>query len=132
MGIGTLWNYVSQKVGMGYLGAGKLMGLAAYGRYSLSVHSMIDYYSDNNFKFPKQADKILNGSVPTHERVDITPKVIAHTLQVATEALIEQYVYPLKTCENLCIAGGVAYNGYVNENFTKHYTKVHVPPAPGD
>ena len=41
-------------------------------------------------------------------------------------------MYPLKTCENLCIAGGVAYNGYVNENFTKHYTKVHVPPAPGD
>ena len=132
MGIGSLWNYMSQKIGMGYLGAGKLMGLSAYGEYSLGVHSIIDYYSDNNFKFPNHAEKFLNGSNHNYEGLDITSKVIAHTLQVATEALIEQYVYPLKTCENLCIAGGVAYNGYVNENFTKHYTKVHVPPAPGD
>jgi carbamoyltransferase len=32
----------------------------------------------------------------------------------------------------LCIAGGVAYNGYMNEEFTKHYTNVYIPPAVGD
>ena len=32
----------------------------------------------------------------------------------------------------LCIAGGVAYNGYMNEEFTKHYQNVFVPPAVGD
>jgi carbamoyltransferase len=32
----------------------------------------------------------------------------------------------------LCIAGGVAYNGYMNEEFTKHYENVFVPPAVGD
>ena len=31
-----------------------------------------------------------------------------------------------------CIAGGVAYNGYMNEEFTKHYKNVFVPPAVGD
>jgi len=30
------------------------------------------------------------------------------------------------------VAGGVAYNGYVNEMLTEHYNKVHVPPAVGD
>ena len=32
----------------------------------------------------------------------------------------------------MCIAGGVAYNGYMNEEFTKHYENVFVPPAVGD
>ena len=57
---------------------------------------------------------------------------IAFTLQKYTIDLIKKYVLPLKTCENICIAGGVAYNGYMNEEFTKHYTNVHVPPAAGD
>ena len=54
---------------------------------------------------------------------------LAHTLQVFTEDLIKKYVYPLKTCDNFCIAGGVAYNGYLNEQFTKHYENVYIPPA---
>jgi carbamoyltransferase len=45
---------------------------------------------------------------------------------------IKQYVYPLKSCNNLCLAGGVAYNGYMNEEFTNHYDNVYVPPAIGD
>ena len=57
---------------------------------------------------------------------------VAFTLQHVTIELVKKYVYPLKTSDNLCIAGGVAYNGYMNEEFTKHYTNVHVPPAAGD
>ena len=38
----------------------------------------------------------------------------------------------MKSCDNLCIAGGVAYNGYMNEEFTKHYKNVFIPPAVGD
>ena len=41
-------------------------------------------------------------------------------------------MYPLKSCNNLCVAGGVSYNGYMNEAFTKKWTNVHVPPAVGD
>ena len=33
----------------------------------------------------------------------------------------------LKFSENLCVAGGVAYNGYMNEELTKHYTRAHIP-----
>jgi carbamoyltransferase len=123
MSIGILWNYFSKQVGFGHLGAGKLMGLAGYGEYQFEVHDAIDYYSENGFSFPKNIKRIIESN---------RPEDIAYTLQYATQELIDKNVLPLKSCDNLCIAGGVAYNGYMNEEFTKHYEKVHVPPAPGD
>jgi carbamoyltransferase len=78
---------------------------------------------NNDFELPDWSKKVLD----KHLKEDV-----AYTLQWVTEDLIKKYVYPLKTCDNLCVAGGVAYNGYVNEMFTKHYTNVHVPPAVGD
>jgi len=123
MSIGILWNYFSKQLGFGHLGAGKLMGLAGYGEYQYGIHAVIDYYSNNDFNFPNKMDKIFEQYIPED---------IAYTLQYATQELIEENVYPLKSCDNICIAGGVAYNGYMNEEFTKHYTRVHVPPAPGD
>lgn len=123
MSIGILWNYFARVLDMGFLGAGKLMGLAGYGQYQYKVHNIIDYYSNNNFDFPPNHLDILRQQ---------NPEDIAYTLQYATQDLIYEHVYPLKSCDNLCVAGGVAYNGYMNEEFTKHYDRVHVPPAPGD
>lgn len=124
MSIGGLWNRLSQDIGLGYLGAGKTMGLAGYGKYNEEIKVMIDQYLDNpNHKLPQGSREIL-ARIPKED--------VAFTLQQYTEELVEQYVYPLKSCNNLCIAGGVAYNGYMNERFTKHYTNVHVPPAAGD
>lgn len=111
--IGLQWNYFSKRLGFGHLGAGKLMGLSAHGEYNIAIHLALE---DQQYDFLLNADK----------------KDIACTLQHHTIDLIKRYVYPLKSCDNLCIAGGVAYNGYMNEEFTKHYDKVHVPPAPGD
>ena len=111
--IGLEWNYFSKKLGFGHLGAGKLMGLSAYGKYSDAIHMAIEN---------KNYDYLL----------DVNKKDIAATLQYHTIDLIKRLVFPLKSCDNICIAGGVAYNGYMNEEFTKHYNKVHVPPAPGD
>ena len=111
--IGLEWNYFSKMLGFGHLGAGKLMGLSAYGKYSDTIHMAIE---NKNYDFLFDVDK----------------KDIAATLQYHTIDLIKRLVFPLKSCDNICIAGGVAYNGYMNEEFTKHYNKVHVPPAPGD
>jgi carbamoyltransferase len=123
LSIGGLWNRLSQDLGFGYLGAGKVMGLAGYGQYDYQIHALIDYYMNNDFTLPEWSKKVLD----KHLKEDV-----AYTLQWVTEDLIKKYVYPLKTCDNLCVAGGVAYNGYVNEMFTKHYTNVHIPPAVGD
>jgi len=123
MSVGILWNYFAKYLGFGHLGAGKLMGLAGYGKYQFEVHSIIDYYSENNFEFPPKHRDDLN---------EFLPADVAYTLQYATQELINEHVLPLKTSDNLCLAGGVAYNGYMNEEFTKTYSKVHVPPAVGD
>ena len=122
--IGNLWNRISQDIGFGYLGAGKTMGLAGYGKYDDEIYHILQtYVESDDHKLPIGYENVFNN----------TPKEdIAYTLQHFTEKMIEEYIYPLKTCENLCVAGGVAYNGYVNEKFTKYWKNVHIPPAVGD
>jgi carbamoyltransferase len=122
--VGGLWNRLAQDIGFGYLHAGKVMGLAGFGKYNSEIHNMIDMYMQNpNHKLPDKHRDVLSR---------VLKEDVAYTLQKFTENLIEEYVFPLKTCDNLCVAGGVAYNGYVNEQFTTHWTNVHVPPAAGD
>ena len=62
----------------------------------------------------------------------LRPENIAKTLQVGTEERVRDYILALKTSDNLCVSGGVAYNGYMNEMLTKTWDNVYVPPAPGD
>jgi len=124
LSIGGLWNRLAQDIGLGYLGAGKVMGLAGYGNWNEDIADMIDLYLENpNHKLPRGAKELLEKT----KKQDT-----AYTLQKKTEQLIKEVVYPLKTSNNICVAGGVAYNGYVNEMLTEHYDKVHVPPAVGD
>ena len=122
--IGGLWNRLAQDIGFSYLDAGKVMGLVGFGKYNDEIYTMVHQYLQNpNHRLPEGARDILK-RVPKED--------VAFTLQQVTIELVKKYVYPLKTSDNLCIAGGVAYNGYMNEEFTKHYTNVHVPPAAGD
>jgi carbamoyltransferase len=124
LSIGGLWNRLSQDIGFGYLEAGKTMGLAGFGQYDQKVYELIEEYLQTpNHKLSDNAKHIIS----------ITPKEnVAYTLQYATNELIKKIVYPLKTSDNICVAGGVSYNGYLNEELTKHYKHVHVPPAAGD
>jgi carbamoyltransferase len=122
--IGGLWNRLSQDIGFSYLDAGKTMGLAGFGGYDPNIHNMIDRYLDNaNDRLPDEDKELVKSTAPED---------VAFTLQLITQELIKKYVVPLKTCDNLCIAGGVAYNGYANEELTKFWNNVHVPPAAGD
>jgi carbamoyltransferase len=124
LSIGGLWNRLAQDIGLGYLGAGKVMGLAGYGKYNTNVRKIIDEYMNNpNHKLPSNSREIIQQT----SNADI-----AFTLQSTTIDLIKTHVYPLKSSENICVAGGVAYNGYLNEEITKHYNKIYVPPAVGD
>ena len=123
MGIGELWDNIAKLVGLGTLAAGKLMGLVGYGKYQYEIHTALDYYFENEFKRPSRFESIIS----SYDKADV-----AYTLQYVTEERIKKYVYKLKSCDNLCVAGGVSYNGYMNEAFTKHWKNVYVPPAPGD
>lgn len=124
LSIGGCWNTLAQNLGFEFLQAGKVMGLVGFGKYNDEVYTMIHRYLENpNQRLPDGAHDIIQR---------VAKEDVAFTLQQVTFELVTKHVYPLKTSDNLCIAGGVAYNGYMNEEFTKHYTNVHVPPAPGD
>ena len=138
MSLGILWNYVAKKLGFGNLGASKVMGLAGYGTYREDLHMIIDNYWSDVKEFRRrfdyddylriQPDRVLMQKIKQSGwNCDV-----ARTLQVATEEKIRDHVYPLKTCDNICVAGGVAYNGYVNEMLYENWSSVYVPPAAGD
>lgn len=119
--IGILWNHFSKKLLFGHLGAGKLMGLVGYGSFNKDIYKLI-YKMNKNINLIK-----TNIDYKLFKKEDI-----ACTLQIFTNNIIKKLVFPLKTCNNICLSGGVAYNGYMNELFTTKYNKVHVPPAVGD
>ena len=124
--IGWLWNNMSKLTGFGSLGASKLMGLVGYGSFSQYYYDVFETILSGVIREKKyDVHKLINVSKYGRES-------LAYTLQKFTIDKIKEHVYPLKSCDNLCIAGGVAYNGYMNEEFTKHYNNVFVPPAVGD
>ena len=122
--IGWLWNHMSNLTGFSTLGASKLMGKVGYGKYSEYYYNVFETIFDGPITEKKQKHF-------AHINLD-NINDLAFTLQKFTIDKIKKHVYPLKSCDNLCIAGGVAYNGYMNEEFTKHYENVFVPPAVGD
>ena len=124
--IGWLWNHMSNLTGFGTLCAGKLMGLSAYGKFSSYYYEVFNTICDGEITEKKQ-EKFAHIDLVKHGIEDL-----AFTLQQFTMDKIKEHVYPLKTSDNICIAGGVSYNGYMNEEFTKHYNNVFVPPAVGD
>ena len=115
---------MSGLTGFGTLGASKLMGKVGYGKYSEYYYQTFETILDGPITEKKQKRF-------EHIKLDNIDD-LAFTLQKFTIDKIKKYVYPLKSCDNLCIAGGVAYNGYMNEEFTKHYENVFIPPAVGD
>ena len=124
--IGWLWNQMSKRTGFGSLGASKLMGLVGYGRFSSYYYNVFETILD---------DVIKEKNYKTHELINVEEYGVpdlAFTLQKFTNDKIKEHIYPLKSCDNLCLAGGVIYNGYLNEEFTKHYKNVYIPPAVGD
>ena len=124
--IGWLWNHMSNLTGFGTLGAGKLMGLSAYGKKNDYFYEIFETIFAGAITEKKQ-EKYDYIDLKRYRKEDL-----AFTLQKFTMDKIREFVYPLKSCNNLCVAGGVSYNGYMNEAFTKKWTNVHVPPAVGD
>ena len=124
--IGWLWNQMSKRTGFGSLGASKLMGLVGYGKFSQYYYDVFETILAGEIR-EKNYDvhKLIN--IEKYHKPDL-----AFTLQQFTNDKIKEHIYPLKTCDNLCLAGGVIYNGYLNEEFTKHYKNVYIPPAVGD
>lgn len=120
--IGLLWDKFSEKLNFGTFGAGKLMGLSGYGTYHQYYENLLDYLIDDVDNFKTNIKLLQIGN----------KKNLAFNLQYFTIKKIISNILPLKTSNNLCISGGVGYNGYLNEALTNYWEKVFVPPAVGD
>ena len=120
--IGPLWNYCCRCVGLGgESGPGKLMGLVGYGEYNQVIYDSLWIVFDTT----------TNGkwNPVMHE---LNREDVAFTLQQFTLDRIKEQIVPLRTSDNLCLAGGVIYNGYLNEFLQQFWTNIHIPPAVGD
>ena len=130
LGIGEIWDWFSKELSFGTLGASKVMGLVGYSKPKhvlYDLYMLLDKFWDIK---DKRKHNIWNQLTIIANREN--PRHVAYTLQKATEERILDTVRGLKTSDNLCVTGGVAYNGYVNELLTKEWDNVFVPPAPGD
>jgi carbamoyltransferase len=133
--LGYLWNCACHAIvgaeydAIGY-NSGKAMGLAGYGKCDNDFYDLLWLLLESRrgqfYKYYPAA--LHNWSVEKG-----LPKTdIAATVQQFTQDRIIELVKKYKTSDSICLAGGVAYNGYMNELLTKHYDRVYVPPAVGD
>jgi carbamoyltransferase len=131
--LGTLWQITSDAAGFGLVSAGKLMGLAAYGSFNGDVYEFLEILHDQ-FNFTGQnADIVFNKNFKNFvENNNINPQEIAFTMQQYTYDKIKEVIPKYKTSDNLCIGGGVGYNGYMNTLLLDYYKNVFIPPALGD
>ena len=128
--LGYLWNLCCRFTGFKSTEAGKLMGLSAYGKLNDILYEVITQHHDAfvNIHNCGKTWNVLQGLNPENFKA----ADVAYTMQQYTLDKIKEIIPSRKTSDNLCISGGVAYNGYMNEMLLSYWKNVHVPPAPGD
>ena len=130
---GWLWNSACLACDLDVMQSGKVMGMAGYGEVNQKLVDYMHVFSDTydlSIGSTAGAEK-LNVAEMFKEITDNHFDIAASMQQWTTERVME-VIEPLKTSDNLCVAGGVSYNGYMNEMLTKHWDNVYVPPSPGD
>jgi carbamoyltransferase len=109
---------------------GKVMGLAAYGKTHDGLYTLLSQFiMDGNQDNLNKHEKML---FEYRDKHNISKEDIAATMQELNNDIILELIEDYKTSDNICVSGGVAYNGYMNELLTKYYHNVFVPPAVGD
>ncbi len=149
LGLGRLWADVSEVIFHANRQEGKVMGLAAHGNRSDAMEDDLLEHLAIMGEFNLSGDPA--------ERIRIKPSVFARatsllkdrhlhrtgeswkrdlsrTLQDLSRRIVLEYLAARRTCDFLCMAGGIALNGYINQALMEEgiYRRVHVPPACGD
>lgn len=127
--IGKIWNCASLATGVGETREGKVMGMAGYGKPDEDLIMYLELVTDT---FDLALGGFEDKNYITQGILSITddPLVIAASVQEWTNRQILEYIQP--TSNKLAIAGGVSYNGYMNELLHQLYDEVYVCSSPGD
>lgn len=133
--LGGIFSAASVQLFGGDLEAGKVMGLAPYGR---PVYPPSDFFEivDGRFVFSDKIPSLFQHAErwPAHqtEYEDLSCSVQA-ALEVALLYLVD-HLYDLYPSSNLCYAGGVALNSVANERIIREskFKNVYIIPAAED
>lgn len=133
--LGGMFSSVAQQIFGDLMEAGKVMGLAPFGKANLDVEEFFTitdgliHFRDNiPFRFnyrdhwPCRDAEYANLAASTQEALE-------YALINLTQRLKEQ-----SSSSNLCYAGGVALNGIANQRLLreKHFSNLHIIPAAED
>ena len=140
--IAHLWAIFCRIFGMNDLkDEGKIMGLAAQGKYNEKIYNQIKYFVDNNCYASGwillDYYKNLLEALPDNEQWNLKRK-LAWCLQDITEKTIVNLIDNLNKnygpFKNLCVAGGVFANVKLNQKLNEQlsFENVWVYPAMGD
>ena len=153
--LGFLWIKISQFCGFGYYGAGKLMGLAAYGNPKRFEKEMNELVPIKNNGFSTNEERIITatnifGGIEdlfkikcNKERLDINHSKfqdyadIAATLQDKTDCVLlelTKQVKKLTKYKRLCLAGGIFLNCISNQKIIDSglFDDIYISPAATD
>lgn len=146
--LGWFWNALAGRIFGSMDAAGKVMGLAPYGKpiyvqnlyneYGRDVEG-VRYLFMNNFPdhtkpIPFSVIGYKTSSIQlTKEEEDMSSSLQKITDDMAIE-LLRVFMPAARRSRNLCISGGVALNCVMNEAIrkTKLYENIYVPSAPND
>lgn len=140
--IGCLWEIVSKITRENkdsprtVMSAPKLMGLAGF-----SNNLNFEFYEDLNRLLLSKGkissdidvcDRATKFVEKWKEEASINGPDLAYTLTQFSIDTVNTAIDRYKSSDNICISGGVGYNGIINETLFDSYKNVYVPSAPGD
>ena len=147
--LGWLWNALAGRIFGTMSAAGKVMGLAPYGK-PLYVNDLyekfgrekdgikylfMDEFPDHTKPIPfhKIGYKNRPIGILTDEEEDMSFSLQEVTNKMAI-SILEKLINSEERSENLCLSGGVALNCVMNEEIRKTnlYKNIYVPSAPND
>lgn len=139
-GLGAMYERASEAIFGGEQQAGKVMGLAPFGRPNLPVEAFHRVRDDGALEFSNP--DILRLDYSQAHRTPMDPAgVEAQGLAASVQQALEhgmlhfaRHAHHLTDASTLLLGGGVALNGVANERIIREgpFQKVHIPPAVED
>ncbi len=133
--LGGMYSAVAVQIFGDALEAGKVMGLAPYGRPTTPVDDFFTYNGvDFSFRATVPDRFALGARWPARHR---TYQDLAASVQAALEVALlglARRVRALSGCDRLCFVGGVALNSVANERLIREcgFREVYIPAAAED
>ena len=118
-------------------GAGKIMGLASYGKATNELENLIKntmaeprkkYYTDPHSRAFNNDEDLSD--VSSQKSQDVAASIQSFTEKFLRDTYNHAYKYLPN--DNLCMAGGIALNCVANTKVKSDYKNLHVPPFPND